>query len=155
MQPDRFKSPKLPDSRIHELKPAELRITAFISRDSSVALPGTPMTEKESDYFVHESSYVDDGAQVGPGSTIWHFCHIMPGVSIGRDCRIGQNVVIGPNCAVGNNVKIQNKYLLIMASFIFLVIFSMSVTAGSLKFSNNVKENQYKNEEAKMYVSFN
>lgn len=60
-------------------------------------------------YFVHESSFVDDGAQVGKGTKIWHFCHISYGAKIGRDCRVGQNVYIGPNVVIGNNVKIQNN----------------------------------------------
>ena len=58
---------------------------------------------------VHESSYIDDDVKIGPGTAVWHFCHIMGGVEIGRDCRIGQNVVIGPNVRIGNNVKIQNN----------------------------------------------
>ncbi len=61
------------------------------------------------DYFVHESSYVDDGVEIGAGTKIWHFCHILTGSRIGADCRIGQNVVIGPQVTVGNNVKIQNN----------------------------------------------
>src|SRR5690606_11989649 len=61
------------------------------------------------DYFVHESSYVDDGAIVGSGTKIWHFCHVMSGATIGRRCNIGQNVVISPRCRIGNNVKIQNN----------------------------------------------
>jgi UDP-2-acetamido-3-amino-2,3-dideoxy-glucuronate N-acetyltransferase len=61
------------------------------------------------DYFVHESSYVDDGARVGPGTKIWHFCHIMPGAVIGAGCNLGQNVVVMPGVRVGNNVKIQNN----------------------------------------------
>jgi UDP-2-acetamido-3-amino-2,3-dideoxy-glucuronate N-acetyltransferase len=59
-------------------------------------------------FFIHESSYVDDGVEIGAGTQIWHFCHVMKGSRIGRQCRIGQNVVIGPNAIVGNNVKIQN-----------------------------------------------
>lgn len=61
------------------------------------------------DYFVHESSYVDDGATVGAGTKIWHFCHVMSGATIGRRCNIGQNVVISPRCRIGDNVKIQNN----------------------------------------------
>lgn len=60
-------------------------------------------------YFVHESSYVDDGVEIGEGTMIWHFCHLLSGVKIGKKCRIGQNVVIGPDVSVGNNVKIQNN----------------------------------------------
>ena len=61
------------------------------------------------DYFVHESSYVDDGAVIGTGTRIWHFCHVMPGAVIGERCNLGQNVVIMPGTRVGNNVKIQNN----------------------------------------------
>lgn len=61
------------------------------------------------DYFVHESSYVDDGAEVGAGTRIWHFSHIMPGARIGLACNIGQNVLIATGVTVGDNVKIQNN----------------------------------------------
>jgi len=61
------------------------------------------------DYFVHESSYVDDGAIVGAGTKIWHFCHVLPGAVIGERCNLGQNVVIMGGTRVGNNVKIQNN----------------------------------------------
>jgi UDP-2-acetamido-3-amino-2,3-dideoxy-glucuronate N-acetyltransferase len=61
------------------------------------------------DYFVHESSYVDDGVEIGADTRIWHFCHVMTGSRIGKSCRIGQNVVIGPRASVGDNVKIQNN----------------------------------------------
>jgi UDP-2-acetamido-3-amino-2,3-dideoxy-glucuronate N-acetyltransferase len=60
-------------------------------------------------YFVHESSYVDDGCTIGDGTMIWHFCHIIKGSRIGGRCRIGQNVVIGPDVAIGRNCKIQNN----------------------------------------------
>ncbi len=62
-----------------------------------------------SDYFVHESSYVDDGATVGSGTKIWHFCHVMPGAEIGERCSLGQNVVVMPGTKIGTNVKIQNN----------------------------------------------
>lgn len=62
-----------------------------------------------SDYFVHESSYVDDGAQIGRGTKIWHFCHVMPGAVIGERCNLGQNVVVMSGTVIGNNVKIQNN----------------------------------------------
>ncbi len=61
------------------------------------------------DFFVHESSYVDEGCTIGKGTKIWHFCHIMPNCSIGENCNIGQNVVISPQVIIGNNVKIQNN----------------------------------------------
>jgi len=58
---------------------------------------------------IHESSYVDEPVQIGEGTRIWHFCHILGEVTIGRDCSIGQNVMIGPRVTVGNNCKIQNN----------------------------------------------
>ena len=61
------------------------------------------------DYFVHASSYVDEGAQIGQGSKIWHFSHIMSNSIIGEKCNIGQNVVISPDVVLGNNVKVQNN----------------------------------------------
>jgi UDP-2-acetamido-3-amino-2,3-dideoxy-glucuronate N-acetyltransferase len=61
------------------------------------------------DHFVHESSYVDDGAAIGAGTKIWHFCHIMGGAVIGERCSLGQNVVVMPGTTIGNNVKIQNN----------------------------------------------
>lgn len=65
------------------------------------------MEEKE--YFVHESSYVDEPCKIGKGTKIWHFSHIMKNCEIGEDCNIGQNVVISPDVVLGNNVKIQNN----------------------------------------------
>jgi UDP-2-acetamido-3-amino-2,3-dideoxy-glucuronate N-acetyltransferase len=61
------------------------------------------------DFFVHESSYVDDGAQIGTDTNIWHFCHVMGSVKIGEYCNIGQNVFIAADVTIGNNVKIQNN----------------------------------------------
>ena len=61
------------------------------------------------DYFVHESSYVDEGAVVGAGTSIWHFSHVMPGAVIGERCNLGQNVVVMPRTRLGNNVKVQNN----------------------------------------------
>jgi UDP-2-acetamido-3-amino-2,3-dideoxy-glucuronate N-acetyltransferase len=60
-------------------------------------------------YFVHESSYIDDGAEIGSETKIWHFCHIMSGAKIGNRCSIGQNVNIGSRAIIGNGVKIQNN----------------------------------------------
>jgi UDP-2-acetamido-3-amino-2,3-dideoxy-glucuronate N-acetyltransferase len=61
------------------------------------------------DYFVHSSSFVDDGAVIGAGSKIWHFSHVMPGAVIGERCNLGQNVVVMPGTRLGNNVKVQNN----------------------------------------------
>jgi len=61
------------------------------------------------EYFVHESSYVDDGARIGKGTKIWHFSHVMPGAVIGERCNLGQNVVVMPGTRLGDNVKVQNN----------------------------------------------
>ena len=63
----------------------------------------------EKEYFVHESSYVDEGCTVGAGTKIWHFSHVMKGCTIGENCNIGQNVVISPGVTLGNGVKVQNN----------------------------------------------
>jgi UDP-2-acetamido-3-amino-2,3-dideoxy-glucuronate N-acetyltransferase len=60
-------------------------------------------------YFVHESSYADEGARIGVGTRIWHFSHIMSGAEIGERCNLGQNVFVAANVKIGNNVKIQNN----------------------------------------------
>lgn len=62
-----------------------------------------------SDYFAHESSYIDEPCSIGAGTKIWHFSHIMKNCRIGERCNIGQNVVISPDVVLGNNVKIQNN----------------------------------------------
>jgi UDP-2-acetamido-3-amino-2,3-dideoxy-glucuronate N-acetyltransferase len=59
--------------------------------------------------FVHESSYIDDGCQIGEGTKVWHFSHVMSGAVIGKNCNIGQNVVIASGVSIGDNVKIQNN----------------------------------------------
>ena len=64
---------------------------------------------KEQKYFAHESAYIDEGVEIGDGTTIWHFSHVMPNARIGKDCRIGQNVVIGRDVSIGNECKIQNN----------------------------------------------
>jgi len=61
------------------------------------------------DYFAHESSYIDDGAVIGRGTKIWHFCHVMPGAVIGERCNLGQNVVVMGGTRLGTNVKVQNN----------------------------------------------
>lgn len=62
-----------------------------------------------SDYFVHESSYVDENVTIGKDTKIWHFCHIQKGAVIGEKCSLGQNVNISNNVKIGNGVKIQNN----------------------------------------------
>ena len=61
------------------------------------------------DYFVHETAIIDQGAQIGNNSKIWHFTHVMGSAHIGQNCNIGQNVYIDKNVTIGNGVKIQNN----------------------------------------------
>lgn len=61
------------------------------------------------DYFAHETAVIDEGCEIGSGTKIWHFSHIMPAAVIGPNCNIGQNVVISPEVKLGSNVKVQNN----------------------------------------------
>jgi UDP-2-acetamido-3-amino-2,3-dideoxy-glucuronate N-acetyltransferase len=69
----------------------------------------TVASERDSKYFVHPSSLVDQDVEIGEGTMIWHFSHVLNGSRVGKNCRIGQNVVIGPRTSVGNGCKIQNN----------------------------------------------
>ena len=69
----------------------------------SAAAPGHPGTQ------IHDSAYIDEPCEIGPGTRIWHFSHVLAGSVIGRDCVIGQNVMIGPDVSIGDNCKIQNN----------------------------------------------
>jgi UDP-2-acetamido-3-amino-2,3-dideoxy-glucuronate N-acetyltransferase len=75
---------------------------SFREHDSGTSPDASP-------YFVHPTSFVDKPVQIGEGTHIWHFCHVMPGASIGRNCNIGQNVYVASGVNIGNNVKIQNN----------------------------------------------
>ena len=61
------------------------------------------------DVFIHDSSFIDDNVEIGPGTKIWHFSHILKDCKIGNDCSFGQNVVVGQSVVIGNKVKIQNN----------------------------------------------
>jgi UDP-2-acetamido-3-amino-2,3-dideoxy-glucuronate N-acetyltransferase len=61
------------------------------------------------EYFAHPSAIIDEGCNIGNGTKIWHFTHIMSGCTIGERCNIGQNVVVSPGVVLGNNVKVQNN----------------------------------------------
>lgn len=65
------------------------------------------MIEKE--FFVHETAILDEGCEIGKGTKIWHFSHIMSACKIGEECNIGQNVVVSPKVKLGKNVKVQNN----------------------------------------------
>lgn len=61
------------------------------------------------DYFAHESAYIDEPCEIGSGTKIWHFCHVLKNARIGQKCILGQNVHIANDVVIGNNVKIQNN----------------------------------------------
>lgn len=61
------------------------------------------------EYFAHETAVIDEGCQIGKGTKIWHFSHVMPDSKIGENCNLGQNVVVSPQVVLGNNVKVQNN----------------------------------------------
>ena len=62
-----------------------------------------------SEYFCHETAIVDAGVEIGSGSKIWHFAHVLSGSKIGANCNLGQNVMVGPNVRIGNGCKVQNN----------------------------------------------
>ncbi len=62
-----------------------------------------------SNYFVHESSFIDEEVSIGNNTRIWHFSHILSHTTIGMDCSFGQNCVVGPKVSIGNGVKVQNN----------------------------------------------
>ena len=61
------------------------------------------------DYYAHPTAIIDEGCQIGTGTKIWHFAHVMPNCTLGENCNLGQNVVISPQVVLGNNVKVQNN----------------------------------------------
>ena len=77
---------------------------ALRSRSTHAVMPARSRA-----YFAHESAVIDDGVEIGAGTNIWHFSHVLKNSRIGKDCRIGQNVVIGPDVQIGRGVKIQNN----------------------------------------------
>jgi len=60
-------------------------------------------------YFAHETAVIDEGCEIGDGTKIWHFSHLMLGCKLGQNCNLGQNVVVSPEVVLGNNVKVQNN----------------------------------------------
>ena len=76
-----------------------------------------------SDYFVHESAYVDEGAEIGEGTKVWHFSHVLPKAKIGKGCILGQNVMVASNVTIGDKCKIQNNVSLyegvVLEDFVF------------------------------------
>jgi UDP-2-acetamido-3-amino-2,3-dideoxy-glucuronate N-acetyltransferase len=85
-----------------------IRVLKVLQR-AQASMGDSMVPESDQDYFIHESSYVDERCSIGKGTKIWHYSHILKDSKIGNHASIGQNVVIGPNGLVGNNVKIQNN----------------------------------------------
>ena len=99
------------------------------------------------DYFIHESSYVDEPSVIGAGTKIWHFSHIMSNCRIGAKCNIGQNVVISPDVVIGDNVKIQNNVSVYTGCILEDDVFcgpSMVFTNVINPRSHVIRKNEYK-----------
>lgn len=89
-----------------------LRVLQTAQQDLEARLPvgsGLSASSSRTDVRIHESAYIDQPATIGPGTSIWHFSHVLAGTTIGSGCNIGQNVVIGPDVTVGDRCKIQNN----------------------------------------------
>ena len=90
-----------------------LRVLTVLQQCQDALQPGAPRAEvappARPEYSVHESAFIDDGVEIGAGTSIWHVSHILRNSRVGKNCRIGQNVVIGPNARIGDGVKIQNN----------------------------------------------
>ncbi|MBK9191525.1 MAG: N-acetyltransferase [Crocinitomicaceae bacterium] len=67
------------------------------------------MSDTKKEYFAHETAVIDEGCNIGKGTKIWHFSHVMSNCTIGENCNLGQNVVVSPDVTLGNNVKVQNN----------------------------------------------
>jgi UDP-2-acetamido-3-amino-2,3-dideoxy-glucuronate N-acetyltransferase len=63
----------------------------------------------DANYYAHPSAIIDEGCEIGEGTKIWHFTHVMPNCKLGKKCNLGQNVVISPEVILGDNVKVQNN----------------------------------------------
>ncbi len=85
-----------------------LKVLKVLQR-AQISMDNKTSFTKNKPYFIHETSVVDENCQIGTGSKIWHFSHILKNSILGKKVNIGQNVVVGPNTNIGNNVKIQNN----------------------------------------------
>lgn len=112
------------------------------------------MSDKK--YFVHESSYVDEPCEIGEGTKVWHFSHVLKGAKIGKNCSIGQNVNIGGAAVIGNGVKIQNN----VSVYDAVIIEDDAFCGPSMVFTNVnnprsfiVRKNEYKETRIKKGAS--
>lgn len=86
------------------------------------------------DYFVHPTAVIDEGAEIGEGTKIWHFCHIMGGAKIGKNCLLGQNCFVGPNAVLGDGVKLENN----VSVYTFVTIEDDVFVGPSAVFTNDM-----------------
>lgn len=91
-----------------------LRVLRVLARASGALREGSGAAARRkpprySDVQIHESAYVDEPCEIGSGTRVWHFAHILPGTRIGRNCSLGQNVMVGPDVTIGDRCKIQNN----------------------------------------------
>ena len=80
-----------------------------LEKGGQPVVPSEPGPPAGAAYFAHPTAILDDGCQVGAGTRIWHYCHVMPGARVGRGCSLGQNVFVAKDVVIGDNVKIQNN----------------------------------------------
>jgi UDP-2-acetamido-3-amino-2,3-dideoxy-glucuronate N-acetyltransferase len=100
----------LDDAAFASIRPARLNSETIYTGLSEQEFYGSPRrSASEKEYFTHPSAVIDEGCDIGQGTKIWHFSHVLSGSKIGKQCNIGQNVVIGPDVSIGNNCKIQNN----------------------------------------------
>jgi UDP-2-acetamido-3-amino-2,3-dideoxy-glucuronate N-acetyltransferase len=86
-----------------------VKVLSLLERAEKSLTSGGKSVQMRSKFFAHESVYIDENVEVGSGTKIWHFSHILRNTKIGKNCVIGQNVMIGPNVKIGDRVKIQNN----------------------------------------------
>jgi UDP-2-acetamido-3-amino-2,3-dideoxy-glucuronate N-acetyltransferase len=86
-----------------------VRVLEVLEASERSLREGRPVEVSQRSYFAHPTAVIDNGAEIGAGTHIWHFSHVMPDSVIGENCNIGQNVVISPDVVIGSNVKIQNN----------------------------------------------
>jgi len=86
-----------------------LEILSFCQQSLEAGGKVIPLKENAKDFYVHESSIIEEPYKIGKGTKIWHFCHIMPNATIGENCSLGQNTYVGNEVSLGNRVKIQNN----------------------------------------------
>lgn len=92
-----------------EAIPPEARSSEAKAQDATLCRSSTPKSGPAPDYYVHPTAVLDEGAQIGKGTKVWHFSHVMKGAKLGERCVLGQNVNVDGGVVIGNNVKVQNN----------------------------------------------